>query len=92
MKKKIKISIEKLQVVLLFIFSIIIAIIAIIHGIFFDLNISEIGRLTIGGLIATLLVLFPVLLLLEWVFDINNNNNRLAKIEKALSKLRKINK
>ncbi len=76
------------QILILFLFAILVSIAAIIHGIFFDLEIEQIKRLTIGGLIFTLFVIFPGLLFLEWVFDLNNKKkfeeleNRLGKLEK----------
>ena len=55
--KSIKFS--KKQILILFVFSIMVAIAGIIHGIFFDLEWEQIKRLTIEGLILTLIVVFP---------------------------------
>ena len=77
-----KLKILGKQVLILFIFSILVSIAAIINGIFFDLNFEEIRRSTITGLIFTLIVVFPGMLFLEWVFDINNKK----KDEKVLQK------
>jgi len=76
------------QVLILLVFSFLISVGAIVHGIFFDLEFEEIGRLTIEGLIFTLVVVFPAILFLEWIFDINNRkrydevNRRLNKLER----------
>ncbi len=77
----------KRQVLILFVFSLLLSVAAIIHGIFFDLAFEEIKRLTLEGLVFTLIVVFPGILFLEWVFDINNKkkydelNQRLNKLE-----------
>ncbi len=78
----------KKQIFILFVFSILISIAAIIHGIFIDLDFSQIKRLTIEGLIITLLIIFPAILFLEWIFDINNKK-RFDEIERRLKKNRK---
>ena len=44
----------------------------IIHGVFFDFNFKGIGRFSLVGFLLTLLLVFPFLLLLEWLFDLNN--------------------
>ena len=78
----------KKQILILLVFSLLASIAAIIHGIFFDLAFEEIKRLTISGLIFTFIIVFPGILFLEWVFDINNKkrydglNKRLIKLEK----------
>ncbi len=76
------------QVLILFILSVLISIASIIHGIFFDLDFEQIKRLTLEGLVLTLFIIFPAILFLEWVFDINNRN-RFEKMEKRLKKLEK---
>ena len=74
----------------MFVFSLLVSVGAIIHGIFFDLAFEEIKRLTFEGLIFTLLIIFPAVIFLEWVFDINNKkkydklNRRLNKLERKL--------
>jgi len=78
----------KKQILILFVFSFLVSIASIVHGIFFDLQFEQIKRLTIEGLIFTLIVIFPAIIFLEWVFDINNKKNynelnqRLIKLEK----------
>ncbi len=76
------------QFLIIFVISLLLSVAAIIHGIFFDLNFEQIKRLTFGGLIFTTIVLFPIILFLEWVFDINNRK-RFKEIEKRLNKLEK---
>jgi len=76
------------QVGIIFIVSLLLAIAAIIHGVFFDLDFEQIKRLTIGGIIFTLIVVFPVVLFLEWVFDLNNKK-KFDEIDKRLNKLEK---
>ena len=76
------------QVVILFVLSVLIAVASIIHGIFFDLDFEQIQRLTLMGFIFTLIVIFPALILIEWIFDMNNRkeyeeiNRRLNKLER----------
>lgn len=76
------------QVLIIFVISLLLAIAAIIHGIFFDLDFEQIKRLTIGGFIFTVIVLFPIILFLEWVFDINNRK-KFEDVERRLKKLEK---
>ena len=78
----------KKQILILFVFSFLISIAAIIHGLYMDLDFSQISRLTIEGLILTVLVVFPAVLFLEWVFDINNKK-KFNELEKKLKKKRK---
>lgn len=85
MKEVKSLSFVKTQVLILFVFSVLISIVAIIHGIFMDLDVSQIRRLTIEGLILTVLVIFPAILFLEWIFDINNKK-KFDEIEKKLKK------
>jgi len=78
----------KSQVLILFVFSILISVASIIHGIYMDLDLEQIKRLTLEGLILTLLVIFPAILFLQWVFDINNRK-RFDEFEKRIKKKRK---
>ncbi len=81
-------SIIKKQLFLLLVLAILISIAGIIHGIFFDLDFEQIKRLTLSGIIFTLIVVFPFLIILEKIFDLNNNkkinelNKRIKKLEK----------
>tara|TARA_Y100000310_G_scaffold333670_2_gene411682 strand:+ start:516 stop:782 length:267 start_codon:yes stop_codon:yes gene_type:complete len=78
----------KKQILILFVLSVFISIGLIIHGIFFDLDVTQIKRLTIEGLILTLIIVFPLIIFLEWIFDLNNREKfdiikkRIDKIEK----------
>ncbi|MEA3414201.1 MAG: hypothetical protein U9Q99_01605 [Nanoarchaeota archaeon] len=78
----------KKQILIILIFSILMAITGIIHGIFFDLDWNQIKRLTIEGFLLTLFVIFPATLFLEWVFDLNNKK-KYDSLEKRLKKLEK---
>jgi len=78
----------KFQLLILILFSLLVSIASIIHGVYFDLRFEEIKRLTVEGLIFTFIVVFPALLILEKIFDINNKDE-MAKINKRLIKLEK---
>lgn len=82
-------KIPKKQLLILLVFSILTSAAMIVHGIFFDLEFEQIKRLTILGLIFTFVIIFPVILFLEWVFDINNKKEH-DKLEKRVEKLEKI--
>jgi len=76
----------KKQLITLVIFSILVSIGAIIHGLFFDLDVDEIKRLTIEGIVITFLVVFPGILILEKIFDINNQKE-LVRVNKRINNL-----
>lgn len=78
----------KRQILILFVFSVLISIAAIIHGVYMDLDFSQIKRLTLEGLVLTVLVVFPAILFLEWIFDINNKK-KFDELETKLKKLKK---
>jgi len=78
----------KKQILILLVFSVLVTIVAIIHGIFFDLDFSQIKRLTLEGLLLTLFVVFPAILFLEWIFDFNNKK-KFDELEKKINKLKK---
>ena len=78
----------RVQILVLLVFALLVSIASIIHGVFFDLEFEQIKRLTILGLIFTVIVVFPALLFLEWVFDLNNKR-KFEEIEKKLKKLEK---
>ena len=67
-------------------FSLLAAVGLIIHGIFFDLDMSQIKRLSIEGAVITFLIVFPTLLLLEWIFDLENKEE-FNLLEKRIKKL-----
>jgi heme/copper-type cytochrome/quinol oxidase subunit 4 len=76
----------KRQVLILLVFSLLVSVGAIIHGIFFDLAFEEIKRLTLSGLIFTLVIIFPGIVFLEWIFDINNKK-KYDVLERRIIKL-----
>jgi hypothetical protein len=78
----------KKQVLILLVFSVAVAVAAIIHGIFFDLDFSQIKRLTMEGFLLTLFVVFPTILFLEWVFDLNNKK-KFEELEREIGELKK---
>jgi len=75
----------KKQILILFVFSVLVSAASIIHGVFFDLDFSQIQRLTLEGFILTLIVIFPAILFLEWVFDLNNEK-RFDSLERKIKK------
>jgi len=75
----------KKQILILFVFSLLTSVIAIIHGLFFNLDFTQIKRLTLEGFVVTLLVIFPAILFLEWVFDMNNKK-KFDELERKLKK------
>lgn len=84
----ISLRLIKKQILILFVFSLLIAIGAIIHGVYMDLDFLQIRRLTIEGILLTFLIIFPAVLFLEWVFDFNNKE-RIDELKRRLSKLEK---
>ena len=78
------------QILTLFVVSVVGAAAGIIHGIFFDLDLSQMGRLSLFGVVFTTVVVFPAILFLEYVFDLNNRerarqlNERIAALEARL--------
>ncbi len=73
----------KKQVLILFVFSLLAAVASILHGIFMDLDFAAAKRLTIEGIVLTVLIVFPAILFLEWVFDLNNKRE-FEKIKKKI--------
>ena len=80
----------KKQILYFFIISIFGAVAGIVHGVFFDLEFSQIERLSLYGIIFTTVIIFPALLLFEYVFDIDNQReiaelkNRIDRLESAV--------
>lgn len=83
-----KLKLIKKQILIFFVFAIFISITVIVHGTFFNLGFPEIKRLTLDGLALTLLVVFPMILFLEWVFDLNNKS-KFEKIDKKIKEIEK---
>ena len=81
-----RLKLLRVQILILLAFAILVSFACIIHGVFFDLNFEEMKRLTIQGLGFTLIVIFPALLFLEWVFDLNNKK-KFEDMEKRLERL-----
>ena len=85
-------SVRKRQILMLFVVAILGAIGGIIHGIFFDLDFSQIKRLSFLGIIFTSVIIFPAILFFEWIFDWDNNEKmkvleeRIGRLEKELKK------
>ncbi len=83
-------SVRKRQILMLFVVAILGAIAGIIHGIYFDLDFSQIRRLSILGVVFTSIIIFPVILFFEYIFDWNNNEEmkmlkeRIERLEKRL--------
>ena len=86
-----KLSPVKRRLVATLLFSVFASVIGIIHGIFFDLDFSQIKRLSLGGFILTFIVVFVLMLLLEWIFDLENHNE-IKNLRKRISKLEKKSK
>ena len=84
----VKTNVFKKKIAATALFSLVAAIIAIIHGLFFDLDISQISRLSIEGFIVTFILVFSGLLILEWIFDIEEHDE-IISIQKRLKKLEK---
>jgi len=68
------------------IFSLIASAVLIVHGVFFDLNLEEIKRITIGGFLLTSLLTIVGLTILEKIFDLENHAE-IIDIKKRLKKL-----
>jgi L-lactate permease len=69
-------------------FSAISAIILIVHGLFFDMDISQISRLTLNGFVVTFILVFFGLILMEKIFNLEEDE----EIVRLKRKVRKIEK
>ncbi|MBX4196049.1 hypothetical protein KW805_00470 [Candidatus Pacearchaeota archaeon] len=81
----------KRKVMVTLLFSILASIGGIIHGLFFDVDITQLKRLSLEGFLLTFLVVFPTLLLLEWIFDLEDKEE-FKSLEKRISNLEKENR
>jgi amino acid transporter len=81
----------KRKLITTLIFSLIASIGLIIHGVFFDLDFSQIERLSIGGFILTFIMVFGALLIMEKIFDLENHEE-FKELEQRVSKLEMKNK
>ena len=79
---------NKKQFIILLLFSLFGSILAIAHGMFFDLDIAQIKRLTFVGVALTMSIAFLFLIFLEWIFDLDNE----IKIEKLSKEIEDIKK
>jgi len=70
------------------IFSLIATALMIIHGLFFDLDVSQIKRLSVEGFLFTFILVFIGLIILEKIFNIEED----AEIIGIKRKLRRIEK
>jgi amino acid transporter len=84
-------QIIKRKLLATFIFSLVASIGLIIHGVFFDLDFTQIERLTIGGFILTFILVFCTLLIMEKIFDLENHQE-FKELENRVSKLEAKNK
>ncbi len=78
----------KRKLVATFVFSLVVSIGLIIHGVFFDLDFSQIERLTIGGFVFTFILVFGALLIMEKIFDLENHVE-FKELEQRVSRMEK---
>jgi cation transporter-like permease len=69
-----------------FIFSLVASLFLIIHGVFFDLDFSEIKRLSIEGFIFTFVLVFVALLILEKIFTLEEGDE-IVRLKRRVRKL-----
>ncbi len=83
-------SLRRKQWLILLVLSILGAVGGIIHGIYFDLDFSQLKRLSLLGGMFTTGIVFPAILFFEYVFDRNNQsqiNSLKAQIEHLKNEL-----
>ncbi len=71
-----------------FLFSLVSALLLIIHGVFFDLDFSQIQRLSLEGFIFTFILVFVGLLILEKIFTLSEDEEILS-LKKRVGRLEK---
>lgn len=71
-----------------FAFSVVASALMIVHGIFLDLDFSQIKRLSLEGFIFTFVLVFMGLLILEKIFNLEEDEE-IVKIKKRLNKIEK---
>lgn len=59
------------QIIAMFFLSMVSSVVLIVHGVLFDLEFSQIWRLSFEGFLVTMPAVFIFLLVLEWVFDLD---------------------
>lgn len=80
-------EIRKRQIAYSLLMSVVISIGLIIHGVFLDLDFSQLERFTSGGFVVTFAIVFIFILVIEKLFDLNNEteikrlNNQINKIK-----------
>ncbi|MFC1509727.1 hypothetical protein ACFL60_08625 [Candidatus Omnitrophota bacterium] len=79
-------TVRKKQGLMFLVVAILGAIGGIIHGIFFDLDFSQIKRLSLLGVVFTTFIMFPAMLFFEWIFDWDNNEE-IDSIKERLKRL-----
>lgn len=79
----------KRQILYFLIISVFGSVAGIAHGVFFDLEWSQIQRLSLYGIIFTTVIIFPALLLFEYVFDIDNHKE-ITELKQRVEKLESI--
>jgi putative Mn2+ efflux pump MntP len=70
------------------VFSVIASLMMIVHGMFFDLDFSQIKRLSIEGFLFTFVLVFIGLMILEKIFNIEEDAEIVA-IKKRLGRIEK---
>jgi len=86
-----KLKSVKRKIAITFVFALLASVALIIHGVFFDLDSSQIRRLSLEGFVLTFFIVFPSLLFLEWMFDLENKEE-FQILEKRIRKLEKYKK
>jgi len=76
------------KIIATLIFSLIAAIVLIVHGVFFDLDFEQIKRITIGGFVVTFVLVFVGLLVLEWIFTVEEDEE-IVRLKRRVKKLEK---
>jgi len=71
-----------------FVFSVVASVMMIVHGLFFDLDFSQIRRLSIEGFLFTFVLVFVGLIILEKIFNLEEDaeivgiKKRLGRVER----------
>lgn len=77
-----------------FVFSVVTSLLMIVHGVFLDLDFSQIRRLSLEGFVFTFILVFIGLIILEKIFNIEEDaeivalKKRVGKIERKLNNRR----
>ena len=79
----------KKQMLYFLIISVFGSVAGIAHGVFFDLEWSQIQRLSLYGIIFTTVIIFPALIIFEYVFDIDNHAE-ITGLKRRIEKLESI--